>query len=143
MSESITFHLYTKYNINNGKIMNFNNLKKIGFDNNKPTKFVTHGWLSGGNSTICIDIKNNYLTYYDYNVIIVDWSPIANTQFYPSPMHETKDVANYYAKFVKYLIRNGLDVNKLHLIGHSLGAHISGFVGGIIGNQTIARITGK
>lgn len=130
-------------NVNNGEKLSFNNLSESKFDFDRPTKFITHGWISNGNSSSCIEIKNNYLKYYDYNVIIVDWSPIAQTPFYPAPMYETNDVAKYYAKFVNFLISKGLDTNKLHLIGHSLGAHISGFVGEIIGNQTIARITGN
>lgn len=133
-----------RQNINEGQILTFNEneLMKSNMDFKKHTKIIIHGWYSSGKSDTCMTIKNNYLTYYDYNVIIVDWSPIAGYIFYPSPMFLTNEVAQYYAKFLNFLLANGLQSNELHLIGHSLGAHISGFVGDIIGNRSIARITG-
>lgn len=145
IEKAITFTLYTKLNVDNGYTLTFDNetLKNSNFNFDKHTKFVTHGWYSSGNSSTCIQIKNNYLKYYDYNVVIVDWSPIADFAFYPAPMYDTYDVAVYYAKFITFLIPHGLNTEEIHLIGHSLGAHVSGFVGDIMGNQSIKRITGN
>ena len=48
-------------------------------------------------------------------------------------------VAATIRQLLDAMIRNGTRLDKIHLIGHSLGAHISGFVGRDL--QKIARIS--
>lgn len=78
----------------------------------------------------------------DVNVILVDWSTIASNIMYPIPAIETKQVGEHVAKMIDFLADNGLDVNKLHMIGHSLGAHVTGCAGSSIKKGKVARITG-
>lgn len=49
-------------------------------------------------------------------------------------------------KFLKIQETHGLQISKSHWIGHSLGAHLAGFVGSDLKtryNSTLGRITGK
>lgn len=55
----------------------------------------------------------------------------------------TKSVGQHYGKFMNYLIDNGLNLDKVHLIGHSLGAHVSGFCGREIITGKAKRLTGS
>lgn len=57
-------------------------------------------------------------------------------------MAHSKDIGHYYAKFLNYLLKIGAKASDIHLIGHSLGAHISGFAGRFISCGKVKRITG-
>lgn len=143
VESKITFWLYTKKNPQEGQQIKIDDrIKKTDFDIQKPTKFITHGWLSSGNSTTCTTIKDAYLKHYDYNVIIVDWATIASSVIYPIPMLKVKPVAKFYASFLDNLISQGADSKKIHLIGHSLGAHVSGLAGEAVTKGKIDRVTG-
>lgn len=54
-------------------------------------------------------------------------------------------VARYVARFVKFLIENGVNMDLVHLIGFSLGAEVAGFAGKTLKewNMELPRITGK
>ncbi|CAH0555108.1 unnamed protein product [Brassicogethes aeneus] len=125
------------------EIRTIDELLKSPFSKNKKTKFITHGWMSSGKSDTCLSIKNSYLKIYDVNVFIMDWSNIADHVFYPIPMRATPEVAEYYSLFLNFLIdKIGADPKDLHLIGHSLGAHVSGFAARRVKQAKIGRLTG-
>ncbi|KAJ8968060.1 hypothetical protein NQ314_002499 [Rhamnusium bicolor] len=68
---------------------------------------------------------------------------VSGNIFYPLPMRATPDVGKHYAKFLNYLVEDmDVDPKDIHLIGHSLGAHVSGFAGRALKKGKIARITG-
>ncbi|KAJ8917669.1 hypothetical protein NQ315_005116 [Exocentrus adspersus] len=143
VEDDVTFTLYTRDNRNDGfQLKGYKDLPK-NFDKTKKTVFVTHGWMSSGKADTCITIKDGYLNKSDANVFIMDWSPIAGNIFYVIPMLKTKEVGQYYSNILNYLINDlGVDPRDLHLVGHSLGAHISGFAARRVIRGRIGRITG-
>lgn len=77
----------------------------------------------------------------DYNVIGVDWSAGAK-KAYPKAVANTRVVGAVITRLVDVLkYKFDLKVKDLHLIGHSLGAHIAGYVGQKV--PGLSRITGK
>lgn len=83
----------------------------------------------------------------DINTIIVGWNG-GNQWPYPRAVANTRMVARQMSMFLYYLAKvNDLDPNgkqfldKIHLIGHSLGAHICAFVGQDFAGS-LGRITG-
>ena len=125
------------------EINDIENLQNSNFDRTKKVKFITHGWMASSKSESCQLIKNAYLKAHDYNVIIVDWSLIATNAFYLIPKKNTKRVGKVLTKMIEFLVRRvRVPFTNIHLIGHSLGAHISGFAGAGISCGRIARITG-
>ncbi|XP_017493602.1 PREDICTED: pancreatic lipase-related protein 2-like [Rhagoletis zephyria] len=65
-----------------------------------------------------------------HNVIGVDWSEGAKTAFYPQAVANTQLVGAIVAKFIKDLISvHRTTPDRFTIVGHSLGAHTSGFVG--------------
>lgn len=80
-----------------------------------------------------------------WNVIVVDWSTISLSPYNEARIH-TKTVAKQIKSFTIFLTENKLLLfPSIHYIGHSLGAHIAGYVGSDIireYNKTIGRITG-
>lgn len=53
-------------------------------------------------------------------------------------------VGRYLARFIKFLHENDVDMQKLHMIGFSLGAEVAGFAGKTLKelNLRLPRITG-
>lgn len=83
---------------------------------------------------------NAYVEHVKSNVCGVDWSRLALTE-YSLAANNTKIVAKYVIKFIETLQMNGLLLNQVILIGHSMGAHIAGIVGNQL-NGEVAKIIG-
>ncbi|KAI5638838.1 lipase domain-containing protein [Phthorimaea operculella] len=149
----IEYRLYTKYNKENYVILDdtaipvntstdpriLENLR------NNPVKIVTHGWESSGDRSAVIGIKDAYLnTSYsqNYNVIGVDWGSIAESILYPIVALRTTTVGNSVGSFIDALSdRYQIPAARIHLIGHSLGAHVMGNAGEA-SKLSVGRITG-
>lgn len=75
------------------------------------------------------------------NVLVADWSPAANLD-YPSSRRAVSKVALVLAKQLQqFLARHNVSHEAVHVIGHSLGAHIAGRIGQYF-NGTVGRVTG-
>jgi pancreatic triacylglycerol lipase len=73
------------------------------------------------------------------NVIAVDWSG-GNRFFYNQAVANTVIAADATRQLLKAIINKGVQPQNIHLIGHSLGAHISSYVGRDLPN--LGRISG-
>lgn len=106
-------------------------------------KIIIHGWRSSVESNAVASIKNAYLKTKDCNVITVDWSNTASSIFYHWVANQTERIGTEVAIFLNGLSeRYKITGKQIHLIGHSLGAHIMG----IAAHQSslkIDRITGR
>ncbi|GJQ71683.1 hypothetical protein Trydic_g11378 [Trypoxylus dichotomus] len=89
---------------------------------------------------VCLDLTEAYLNRGNYNVILVDWDRMAT--IYTNTLVQINDIAQVIATFVEKLIREGADPKQVHLIGHSLGAHIMGVAGRFMHKLQIGRATG-
>ena len=65
--------LYTRRNQYNADLVRYNSIGQY-YDPKKPTKFIIHGFLHNGIKKWVLDIKDNFLSIGDYNIIGVDWS---------------------------------------------------------------------
>ena len=84
----------------------------------------------------------------DFNVIGIDWHEMAQKPYYYSAAKNCETVGKFIGKkLVIDILINTLDQNpkKIHAIGHSLGAHISGHIGREVEKRSytkIGRVTG-
>lgn len=107
-----------------------------------PLKIITHGWRSSAESEAVASIKDAYMRNKDVNVITVDWSHIAHSIFYHWVANQTVRIGTEVATFLNSLSeRHSVTGKQIHLIGHSLGAHIMG-IAAYQSNLTVDRITG-
>lgn len=80
----------------------------------------------------------------DYNIISVDYNPIAREPCYMSAAHNTELVGMCTAQLIDELVaHHGFQLEKFHVIGFSLGGQTAGFVGNYVKSGKIYRITGK
>ncbi|XP_021968624.1 pancreatic lipase-related protein 2 isoform X2 [Folsomia candida] len=125
------------------------------FDHKKPVKFLVHGFQQNWESRFPQILKEAYLEHTDYNVFVVDWGGLARPRagqlasvLYPLVVENVPRVGEKVADFIVYLRSNDFisNLNLVHLIGFSLGAHVSAIAGNSVkrrmGGYKVGRITG-
>ncbi|XP_053971420.1 lipase member H-like isoform X1 [Hylaeus volcanicus] len=106
----------------------------------KDSILYVHGFMEGTESDNVQIIVKAYLEKGDVNIILVDWGDIAIDLNYVYVASQVPMVGKVVAESLEKLAET-IDLNTLHVIGHSLGAHIAGHIGRYV-NNTLARITG-
>ncbi|KAF6210237.1 hypothetical protein GE061_013341 [Apolygus lucorum] len=104
------------------------------------TKIIIHGWLSAEDNYYSDLMKKAFLEAHDYNVITADWSWYSYN-FYTFARFSIDYVAPEIAKFVEFIVDAGIHPDDVHILGHSLGAHIAGLAGFEM-KVNVSRITG-
>ncbi|XP_037041529.1 phospholipase A1-like, partial [Bradysia coprophila] len=108
----------------------FNLLPETGFNKKLPTIFVIHGFQSG--YALLESFRQDWSGLATkMNLIGIDWSKGSSTWNYNTAVSRTPTVGSAVGQFIMSSIRNNLipDPRIIHVVGHSLGAHIAGFVG--------------
>jgi hypothetical protein len=133
------FILYNKKTSGLGEVISATRAG-ASFNASAPIKFITHGFIQNGFHKWILEMKDAILSAEDVNVIVVDWSK-GNGLPYMQATANTQVVGAEIAKLVNTFVNTlGVKARDVHLIGHSLGAHISGYAGSkIVG---LGRITG-
>ncbi|XP_017297670.1 hepatic triacylglycerol lipase [Kryptolebias marmoratus] len=126
-------------------LLQLQTLTSCGFNSSNPLIIITHGWSVDGMMESWVlrmasSLKTNLV---NVNVVITDWMSMA-CQHYPTAVQSTRTVGKDIAHLLQKLQETyQYSVRKAHLIGYSLGAHISGFAGSFLeGSEKIGRITG-
>lgn len=134
--DPVFYHLYTNENPLAAQVINSQNLAVIENTNYKPqcsTKILIHGWRSGALEQCTQVIKNGYISSTEYdclNIFITDWSRCASNIYYFGPALFVKNVGYRVGGLIEYLVNNlSTPITNIHVIGHSLGAHVAGFAG--------------
>lgn len=106
-------------------------LFKSGFSKSVNTKIIIHGWQSKRTSDIFDELPKAYLETGNSNVIFVNWMRGSSVFYYPTAAQcRIRIVGEYTAKYLKELLHDHqIESTSVYCVGHSLGAHICGFVG--------------
>lgn len=144
LRKMVSFQLYRQHSQREPKQITYNTHYDSIADFNPKinVKFIIHGWKSNSNTEAILNIKNAYLSTGDFNIFTVNWEEIAKNNYYFSSAEQTKDVGGAIAEMIDELVNRGSDLSRIHIIGHSLGAHIAGFAGKFISSGKVGRITG-
>merc|ERR1712203_833062 len=73
------------------------------------------------------DFAPVFLEVGDYNVFSIDWGELEDI-YYPTAAIRTTAVGRHAAKLVELMVEAGSALANVHLVGHSLGAHVVGFL---------------
>ncbi|XP_061386831.1 phospholipase A1 VesT1.02-like [Musca vetustissima] len=142
----VKFYLYTKSNPTTPKQITVNDANALAasnFNKNNPTRFVIHGWNNNYLSDVNVDVRSALLASGSYNVFCVDWSSSAQTINYASARYDVPNVGQLVANFIDFLNdKGGMPFSTLGLIGHSLGAHVSGYAGKLVKRGKVNTIVG-
>lgn len=117
-------------------------LHSTSFSPYRNTYVITHGFLSSALYNWVISLKDALLGHEDCNVLAVSWESGSSRLSYYYVQARVPEVGLEVARVLQ-LLRDaaGLRLELLHLVGHSLGAHVSGFAAKHF-NGSVARITG-
>lgn len=139
----IHFELYTAKNPDEPELLDIYSSEldfETVFDARRPTKVAVHGWLSDGLGLI--QLRKAFLATSEVNFIAVNWTDI-DTIVYPLARYHVSSIAQRVAFLLDFLrIMFGVPLSSVHVIGHSLGAHISGLAGSMVQWGRLGRITG-
>lgn len=107
-----------------------------------------HGFGGGRNLSPSTDMRDAYFTVGNYNIIIVDYGTLVREPCLKQMEWAPRFCARCIAQLVHYLTQHprGVKADDLHLIGYSVGAHISGLVANFIDpvdDGKLGRITGR
>ncbi|XP_068244010.1 pancreatic triacylglycerol lipase-like [Palaemon carinicauda] len=110
------------------------------FKSTRKTKILIHGFLDSNGVTWMLDMMRALLLHDDLNVFMVDWSG-GSRALYAQATANIRVVGLEIAHLVNWL-KNKTDLKPkdVHIIGHSLGAHLAGYAGEKISG--LGRITG-
>lgn len=143
---NVKFYLFTRLNPSDGYILEVNNLESINqsnFNAKNPTRIIIHGWQNHKSSPVNVLIRDAYLLKDNFNIIVVDWSEGASNLKYSQSRNSVNYVGSKVADMIWFLKENAqLNLDTLHLVGHSLGAHICGLTGKLVKDHNLNTIIG-
>lgn len=125
---AVRFELFTRENQDAPQSLSPSNdsLLDTNYDPNRPTRMFIHGWNSQGKLTPRFTEAYFKKGNINVNVIAVNWRDLSDDD-YVGARRRIDAVGLYVAQFIDYLVNRGnLKLKDFVLIGHSLGAHVSG-----------------
>ncbi|XP_040168412.1 lipase member H [Anopheles arabiensis] len=148
--KDIQFFLFTRQNPDTGDtlfVSDKKHLRAAHLNRTNPLVIYLHGFSErapGGAGESSKQMKDALLAADDYNVVLVDWSPLTALPWYVNSVQNGPRVGRYIARFVRFLVLSEFPLEKIHLIGFSLGAEVAGFAGKTLNEWglKLPRITG-
>uniref|UniRef100_A0A336LTX6 CSON000474 protein n=1 Tax=Culicoides sonorensis TaxID=179676 RepID=A0A336LTX6_CULSO len=147
---NVKFPIFNKNNRNNPQLVDLNDPDKIkNYRINKNAKLfvVTHGYLESGDRPWIMNMVNELLRREkDSSVIVIDWRGGSSPPYAKAASNIR--LVGAMAAHVVHLIYEEYHLTNLknvHFIGHSLGAHLSGYAGYHLKHDfglNLGRITG-
>ncbi|XP_075909919.1 lipase member H-like isoform X1 [Petromyzon marinus] len=115
----------------------------VGGVQERRVTFIVHGFRISGSKPVWLDsmVATLHAVRPEGDVIVVDWNHGATHLVYSAAVKNVRPVAMELAHLIHRLVRDGEVLPaRVHLIGASLGAHISGMAGANL-NGSLGRIS--
>ena len=110
------------------------------WSNTEKVVLTIHGWNSSSGRFSTFSALENEKT----KVFALDWRKESTSLNYLKNFQNGRLVARQVAKFLRSALSAGVKAENIHLIGHSMGAHVASFIAKEIQNDNlkIGRVTG-
>ncbi|RUS82423.1 hypothetical protein EGW08_009811 [Elysia chlorotica] len=126
------FRLYTRRNRDVPQLLvphDRSSIIQSHLNGRRPTKIIIHGFLQTGTMEYVLNMKTALLDKGPMNVLVVDWENGAAFPYNQAVANTRLVAAQLYVLLDDMVRARQVDVSKVHIIGHSLGAHVAGYVG--------------
>ncbi|XP_075974608.1 pancreatic lipase-related protein 3-like [Anticarsia gemmatalis] len=144
-NKNITFWLYTRANSNKPHqitVSNPQSIKNAPWVEKAPVKILIHGYTGHKDFAPNDEIRPAYLECCDYNIISVDYNPIAREPCYIEAARNTELVGKCTAQLIDELVNTyHFALASFHVIGFSLGGQTAGYIGNYITCGKLPRIS--
>ncbi|KAK0082078.1 hypothetical protein PV326_007354 [Microctonus aethiopoides] len=100
---------------------------------NKKTVYYFHGFSENAEKTSVLSVVDAYIRRNDHNVLAVDWSKLAALNYFEVATC-VDQIGKHIAIGIKNMLDAGLQLEKINIVAHSMGAHIAGEIGRCIPN---------
>nr|XP_022912241.1 phospholipase A1-like isoform X1 [Onthophagus taurus] len=141
---NIYFYLYNKDSGVNGLEFRIDNINTALIPIKNINIVLIHGWTESHTRPHYLKIRDEYLKKYDCNVFSFDYNRL-DQQGYTYAREIAPDVGELIAETLVFLKYSGkLNFDQVHVVSHSLGCHVAGFVGKNVfrlSNEKLAKIT--
>lgn len=146
-NKNITFFLYTRATRNFPIQLDMYKSKKVlseHYVKHRPLIVILHGYTGNHNFAPNDNIRPAFFDENDFNIISVDYEPLAREPCYPQSVQNLPTVANCTAQLLDFLIDWKIfSLESIHVIGFSLGAQTSGMIANFLKyGRKLKRITG-
>lgn len=114
------------------------------FDKTKQTVLYIHGFTENRFGYTTNKMVEAYETRNDYNILSCDWGAYSRSFYFTKVVTKLYKVGLTISFYLEEFFEAGYPVCKFHLIGHSLGAQVSGLIGRSLKGRgkELCRITG-
>ncbi|XP_050673996.1 lipase member H-B-like isoform X2 [Leptidea sinapis] len=121
------------------------------FDASRSTVIYTFGFGAKKDGPVTTIVIQSYIDYGKVNFILLDWEKEASTGmlgaaagYVASGVPQAMKIGAQLGSAIITMSNNGLDIQNLQLIAHSLGAHLMGYAGKQVKKEgkIVGRITG-
>jgi hypothetical protein len=151
--EEVAIYFYFGTNITQFRIYP---IKQIGnltndtdFNVNRSTVLYVHGYRENVNSESVQTVIKAFLMRDDnQNILVMNWSNYSDGNYATSAVPDLIKLGHLIGVGIySFAIQNAFDPSRLHIVGHSLGAQLAGYIGRwiIVMSQSklkVQRITG-
>lgn len=137
--DDVRFELFTPNNPTEPNLLvpdNSTTVKNSNFNPKLPTRILVHGWNSQG--LLTPRFAEAYLVNgkHEVNFIALNWQKGSDTLDYFAARNRVMEVGQHLANLIDFLAeKHNLEFKDVMIVGHSLGAHISGI--GKIGRRKL------
>lgn len=142
----MTFFLYTRSTQETPTQLNMADEKTITgatYATNRPFIVLIHGYTGHHDFSPNTEIRPALFERDEFNVISVDYHPLAPEPCYIQAVSNLPTVANCTAQLLDFMMSKSIfRLSDLHVIGFSLGAQTAGMVSNFIRTGKIKHITG-
>ena len=97
------------------------------FIRDRPLIFLIHGYTGHKDFEPNVSIRPAYFEKGEYNIISVDYNPLAREPCYTHAVSNLPTVANCTAQLIDFLVNDKIiPFENIHVIGFSLGGQTAG-----------------
>jgi len=119
-NRNVTFYFYTRDTQNKPVQLNVNvpkSIKKARFVKNRPLIVLIHGYTGHKDFSPNKQIRPAYFKKDEFNIISVDYHPLAPEPCYLTAVYNLQTVANCTAQLLDYLMDNNMfELEAIHVV---------------------------
>jgi pancreatic triacylglycerol lipase len=98
-------------------------------DSKRDVKLLIHGWNADSEHVALETVRNSYLKLNTSHLLMADWRDIAGMRYFIA-RNLIRNLGKRICKLLEIFVDQAkIEPGRIHIVGHSLGAHIGTHVG--------------